>query len=126
MNLQNLLNSYCELSKIQRTIFLMDELDQNIIKAEQELNDLNERRKEILERILLLKQKRDLSTNTPILTNSPNEIININSRSSEKVKIDLFRSLFKGREDVFPKRFENIKTGKSGYQPACYNEWICA
>jgi len=39
-------------------------------------------------------------------------------------KIDLFRSLFRGREDVYPRRFENPKTGKSGYSPACANEWI--
>lgn len=38
-------------------------------------------------------------------------------------KIALFRSLFRGREDVFPVRWENSKTGKSGYSPACDNEW---
>jgi superfamily II DNA or RNA helicase/very-short-patch-repair endonuclease len=36
----------------------------------------------------------------------------------------LFRSLFRGREDVYPRRFESRKTGKSGYAPACANEWI--
>jgi len=102
----------------------MNELDFDIIKAEEELKTLNERRKEIVERILLLKQQRDLPNNIPTTTISPNEIISINNHSSEKVKIDLFRSLFKGREDVFPRRFENKKTGKSGYQPACSNEWI--
>jgi hypothetical protein len=35
----------------------------------------------------------------------------------------LFRSLFRGREDVFPKRWDNTKTGKAGYAPACANEW---
>ena len=39
-------------------------------------------------------------------------------------KIALFRSLFRGREDVFAKRFESKRTGKSGYQPACANEWV--
>ena len=38
-------------------------------------------------------------------------------------KIEIFRSLFRGREDVFPKRFESKKSGKSGYQPVCANEW---
>jgi hypothetical protein len=33
-------------------------------------------------------------------------------------KIALFRSLFRGREDVYPRRFESRKTGKSGYAPA--------
>lgn len=33
-------------------------------------------------------------------------------------------NLFRGRMDVFPKRWDNLKTGKSGYSPACSNEWI--
>jgi len=31
----------------------------------------------------------------------------------------VFRTLFRGREDVYPRRFESRKTGKSGYAPAC-------
>ncbi len=38
-------------------------------------------------------------------------------------KIRLFRSLFRGRDDVYPRRFESRKTGRVGYQPACGNEW---
>jgi superfamily II DNA or RNA helicase len=37
-------------------------------------------------------------------------------------KVTLFRSLFRGREDVYPMRWE-ARTGKSGYSPACSNEW---
>ncbi len=47
----------------------------------------------------------------------------VNRQSSVEAKIALFRSLFRGREDVYPRRFESRKTGKSGYQPACANEW---
>ena len=36
----------------------------------------------------------------------------------------LFRRLFAGRPDVFPVRWENRKTAKSGYAPACCNEWV--
>jgi hypothetical protein len=32
--------------------------------------------------------------------------------------------LFRGREDVYPRRFESKRTGKSGFQPVCGNEWI--
>src|SRR5271165_3162951 len=39
-------------------------------------------------------------------------------------KIALFRSLFRGREEVFPRRWENPKSGKSGYSTACRNEWV--
>ena len=47
----------------------------------------------------------------------------INHHSPPADKISLFCSLFRGREDVYPRRFESRKTGKSGYQPACTNEW---
>ena len=36
----------------------------------------------------------------------------------------MFRSLFRGRDDVYPLRFESRKTGRAGYQPACGNEWV--
>lgn len=39
-------------------------------------------------------------------------------------KIALFRSLFRGREDVYARRWQSLKTGKSGYSPACANEWV--
>ncbi len=36
-------------------------------------------------------------------------------------KIELFRSLFRGREDVYAVRWE--RNGKSGYSPACVMDW---
>lgn len=44
--------------------------------------------------------------------------------ASPAAKIALFRSLFRGRDDVFPKRWSNPRSGKSGYSPACANEWV--
>ncbi|MDD4891401.1 MAG: restriction endonuclease subunit R, partial [Phycisphaerae bacterium] len=44
--------------------------------------------------------------------------------SSPEAKIGLFRSLFRGRNDVYPRRFESRATGKSGYSPACASEWL--
>ena len=38
-------------------------------------------------------------------------------------KVTLFLDLFGTRRSVFPKRWKNAKTGKSGYAPACDNEW---
>ena len=37
-------------------------------------------------------------------------------------KVALFRRLFRGRTDVYPVRWES-KAGKTGYAPACANEW---
>jgi len=44
------------------------------------------------------------------------------SRLSASERVALFRSLFRGRTDVYPLRWESTK-GKSGYSPACGNEW---
>ena len=42
---------------------------------------------------------------------------------SAQEKVELFRSLFKGREDVFARRWYSKASGKGGYQPVCQNEW---
>ena len=39
-------------------------------------------------------------------------------------KVRLFRSLFRGREEVYPVRFVSRKTGKAGYAPACRNKFV--
>ena len=52
------------------------------------------------------------------------EQVGVNQRSPAQAKIALFRSLFRGREDVYPQRFESRKTGRAGYSPACGNEWV--
>ena len=36
--------------------------------------------------------------------------------------VRLFAALFRGRDDVFPRRWES-QAGKSGYSPVCRNEW---
>jgi hypothetical protein len=50
--------------------------------------------------------------------------IGLDSSAPAAMKIKLFRSLFRGRDDVFARRFENQMTGKAGYAPACANEWV--
>ena len=45
------------------------------------------------------------------------------SRLSTEEKVALFRRLFRGRTDVYPVRWQSKTTGKSGYAPACANEW---
>ena len=47
----------------------------------------------------------------------------VDRNSPIEAKIALFRQRFRGRADVFPIRWENAKTGRSGYAPACANEW---
>ncbi|HSM43463.1 MAG TPA: DEAD/DEAH box helicase family protein, partial [Acidimicrobiia bacterium] len=42
--------------------------------------------------------------------------------SAEKLR--LFGERFRGRLDVFAKRWTNKRSGRSGYAPACANEWV--
>jgi len=49
--------------------------------------------------------------------------VGVHGLSPSAEKIALFRSLFRGREDVYPRRFVSKKTGP-GYAPACGNEWV--
>ncbi len=53
----------------------------------------------------------------PLLSEAP-----VPRTAAEKVK--LFRSLFRGRADVFPTRFVSKGTGKPGYAPACRNKFV--
>ena len=43
---------------------------------------------------------------------------------SPERKVALFASLFRGREDVFPRRWEKPGKGRSGWAPRCSNEWV--
>ncbi len=86
----------------------MHVLTNSISDLEAEKTALLKRLQEIDERIALLKQSVS--------------VVNKYSTVDEKVK--LFQTLFQGRPDVYAKRFESAKTGKSGYQPVCKNEWV--
>ena len=46
------------------------------------------------------------------------------SRFSAREKLAIFRRLFRGREDVYPVRWESKTSAKTGYAPACANEWV--
>ncbi len=76
-----------------------------------------------LEAVLNLK-KEELALLQTIPEQISEKQSTISNTSSPEEKIKLFRSLFRGREDVFARRFESKKTGKTGYQPACRNEWV--
>jgi hypothetical protein len=52
------------------------------------------------------------------------DLASVTHTSPVEAKIALSRCLFRGRTDVYPKRFESRKTGRSGYALACANEWV--
>lgn len=101
----------------------LEEIDKMIDKAEEELARLSSIRKALLEQIENLKSQRESvlrqGGRCPEIRGS-----SVTNQSSSEDKVALFMSLFKGRQDVYPRRFESKRTGKSGYQPVCKNEWI--
>jgi hypothetical protein len=44
--------------------------------------------------------------------------------TTQSEKVALFGTRFRGRTDVYPRRWENARSGKSGYSPHCANEWL--
>lgn len=69
-------------------------------------------------RLVALLDAHGIDWRVPALANMAPE----QSRISTEEKIALFRRLFRGRTDVYPVRWES-KACKSGYAPACANEW---
>lgn len=63
---------------------------------------------------------QDLSEEEPVDNLSNSEV---NNKSKPHEKIELYMSLFKGREDVYAKRWVSPKKGTAGYSPFCINEW---
>ena len=50
----------------------------------------------------------------------------VTRQSSAQEKINLYKSLFRGRTDVYALRWENAKSVKSGYSPVCLKNGIPA
>ncbi|MCF6249581.1 MAG: DEAD/DEAH box helicase family protein, partial [Desulfobacula sp.] len=64
------------------------------------------------------KQQSDTTT---LNDNFPNDKP-VTRRSQNHEKIAFFMSLFRGRKEVYAKKWQN-KKGFSGYSPVCLNEW---
>jgi hypothetical protein len=95
--------------------------------------DVHTRLAELTERLAALDRERAAITaeiealrfmpSFPIGAGSGQAAHGIDRHSTIEAKIALFRRLFRGRTEILPVRWENAKTGRSGYSPACTNEW---
>ncbi|MFC1856482.1 hypothetical protein ACFL9U_00455 [Thermodesulfobacteriota bacterium] len=104
----------------------------------EEANRLKQENRLLKAQLGLMKSEPSLNITEEIKTKNSivadelidkNCLSNVDNRSDTPSKICLFMSLFKGREDVYAKRWENKKKGTSGYSPVCLNQWqsgICA
>ena len=88
-----------------------------------ELDELTRLRAEVARLIALLESHGIDWRLPPALTTASTPPPPEPSNLSTAEKVALFRRLFRGRIDVHPVRWESATTGKSGYAPACANEW---
>ncbi len=91
-------------------------LRQAIYKLSARLIELDKERKSLIDKIESLSAKLK-HVETESAAPPTKNVLHPNK------KITLFRSLFKGRQDVYPKLWTN-KKGMSGYSPVCKNEWV--
>lgn len=97
------------------------------------IEELLSEREELLQQVQhlqrenqVLRERLGISQDEPIPLPStpPNQPYQLEPNNlSDDEKITLFRSLFKGRDDVYAQRWFSRSSGKSGYQPVCANEW---
>ena len=86
---------------------------QELLAAYNELLAENQHLRERISELQILLGSKNSFTTPPA----------IKRHLSLEEKVDVFRNLFKGREDVFARRWQSRTSGKSGYQPVCRNEW---
>ena len=101
-----------------------DALRRAIAQEESHLATLTAQQTESSHRLLALRAELaalDVEPEIHVQLPKPAEVL---TPETPAEKIRLYRSLFRGREDIFPTRFVSAKTGKSGYAPACRNKFV--
>ncbi len=97
-------------------------LIQKIRDEKARLADIDAEKRLLVGRLAELQDKlTSLSLSGPTVEALPHKVA---SPRSNQEKITLFRSLFRGRMDVFPKFWRNQRKQSIGYAPACGNEWV--
>lgn len=101
-----------------------DDLRSRIAREEALLAELGRQREATHARLQALRSRM-----TAIADGSQTEGISPTSSAvptpvTTAEKLALFRRLFRGREDLFPRLWANDRKGTKGYAPACFNEWI--
>lgn len=100
-----------------------DPVLQELAREEARLADLERTRDEVRARIKSLRSELTCVTAAASLSPRLPLTVDCNPPRTTADKLQLFRSLFRGRGDMFPLRFVSKKTGKAGYAPACFNKW---
>jgi superfamily II DNA or RNA helicase len=101
----------------------MKQTDARIAELVARLTALERERADVVAEIKTLRSMRSEETEPIKVVPSGHAGDPTDRNSPIEKKLALFRRLFRGRSDVYPIRWENRTTGRSGYAPACANEW---
>jgi hypothetical protein len=96
-------------------------LEAELAAEEQRMRELDEERGRAKKRVDELRTQLASAASAPALVSAP---VAAAAPQSPREKVRLFRSLFRGRDDLYPTRFVSKKTGKAGYAPACANKFV--
>ena len=96
-------------------------LREAIAHEEARLAELAHKHDESRKRLAELKQGLATVVSTPTDRFAPAVQTRDDIPTTAEGKIRLFRQLFRGRDDVYPKLWVSTKTGRKGYSPACSN-----
>lgn len=97
--------------------------EQRCKELQQRIEELEKENQELRRQLGYAEPVRPVVTETPKNEKVLETAAGIHMRSTPEEKIRLFRSLFRGREDVFARRWYSIQKKKGGYAPVCANEW---
>ncbi|WP_391572677.1 DEAD/DEAH box helicase family protein [Cohnella sp.] len=100
----------------------MDDIYQKYEAALREIDRLREENLQLKLQIGERTKKEVPAEHSAPLPDVSNTDDQVTQYSTVGKKLALYRSYFRGREDVYPIRWQN-KLGKSGYSPVCGNEW---
>jgi superfamily II DNA or RNA helicase len=111
-----MLRSGCELTGRQ------EDLTDELARLEARLSALDAERATVREQITAAR--RQLTAVEAVTISVPKlQASAVAAPTTHAAKVALFSSLFRGREDVYPRFWTNERKGTKGWAPACSNEW---
>jgi hypothetical protein len=96
-----------------------EELQEAIVREEARIARLEDERRLAQDRLDALRGELAALGNLPL-----DRLLPLIRPETSAEKVSLFRQLFRGRDDLYPKLWTNTTTGRKGYAPACANEWV--
>jgi hypothetical protein len=93
------------------------------VREEQRITELEHALAEARARSERLRSELETASGTPPVVSPLPSAGSGKTPQTPADKVQLFRSLFRGRQDIFPTRFVSKRTGKPGYAPECSNKF---